>query len=88
MEFDIGFVSNLGNAIISGEQAINGAYDSAWDDDVHESLHEFVSFFEREAKSIYDLFNSYPEIVSPLKAVDSKKLKEQCDNLMSSIEGL
>ncbi len=88
MEFELGNIANIGNEIITSEQQINRSFNSDWNDDVHESFYEFVSSFEREAKAISDLITSFPSIVEPLKKVDASKLNEECENLLSLIEGI
>lgn len=88
MEFNLDYVGNMGNAIITSEQSLNGSFNSSWDDEVHSSMGDFVRLFEGEAKAFSDLLFSMQTILEPLREVDGKKLVNEVDDLMERIEGI
>lgn len=88
MEFEIGYVNSMMDRLHSSGQSISGAFESSWNDDVHDSFGEFVHLFEGEARSLLELVNTIPSILSPLAAVDAKKFNSQVDELLKQIEGI
>ena len=88
MEFEIGNIANLEIEIISCEQRINGSFSSDWNDAVHDSFYDYVNSFQSVAKSIIDLINKVPDLLSQLKEVNGEDLKQESNNLLSMIGGV
>lgn len=85
MEFGLEKIANLESEIASCGQRINGAFNSNWNDDVHDSFHDYVNSFQKISDSIIGLINQVPEFLSQLEEVNGEELIKESNELLSMI---
>lgn len=89
MDLKINNSESMSNGVSSSAGKIKNSYDSSWDDDVHESFSGYLSEIDKKTKAIVRIMNDdIPRILNFLRSVDSNKLKEECNEITSSISGI
>lgn len=85
MDFDLDYLHSYENDLGSVESEINRHYSSEWNDDVHESFHDFVTFFHSKLRDITELMYSMSDILGSLNQVDANALSSKLDRTNSRV---
>ena len=85
MEISVSKCASIREQLAQSVQDVKKAYDSEWNDSVHESFYGYIEELSREVQNIEDMLRDFEILAERVRDIDMEKLSGELKELMGRI---
>ncbi len=88
MEIDVSKIQKLPEIISSTIDDVSAAYDSEWDDPVHDSYRLYIDESKQQIEAIVEAINSISAIQSECESIDIDAIRSEYESIAEEVSAL